>query len=227
MSLEYRIYEDVVALDETTALLTVGSMLATLNRVLLVNYVETKEGKLEFTPTKKLIEGAYIRLGNVADGFVYFSEGNPLHSTGASEVKKLNLLTDEITIVMTGPENPHQPFFNLDKKLYYTGDAPRARIYCNGNVFIENDDDFRECGNPFIYNNFMYFECLPHNMAHRPQGWVIYRMNLTTHEKEFVIKGANPSLYNGFLYYDVYQAGSSSFLAYRVKLEDLKLNIGT
>lgn len=224
MNLEFQVYEDVVALDDTTALLTVGYSLANLDRLLLVNYVEKEQGRLEFTPIEVLATGGYLRLGNVVGGCAYFSDGGQPNNEG--KVYKLDLLTKETTLVRTGPEGPHQPCFGPDEKLYYTGEAPEGKIYCDGEIFVDTYDNFREVTNPFIYNNFLYYEALLSEHYCNPLGWSIYRMNLETQEKEVVIKGANPSLYNGFLYYDIYQPDSRSFIAYRVRLGDLKENSG-
>lgn len=124
---------------------------------------------------KILVEGGHLRLGHIYKGELIFSDGKHV---------------------------PHQPFWHSTGK-YWADGAPRARIFKDGEAFIDHFDGAEEIGKPWIYNGYIYFEC---RFAKNPVpfGWEIYRMNLKSGKKEQVVKpGANPCVFNKKLYYGV------------------------
>lgn len=116
--------------------------------------------------------GSYLRLGHWNGGLV-FSEGW---------------------------EGPHQPFRH-ETGLYYSDDAPTARLYRDGEVLIDHWDGVPELGNPWV-DESLWFEARDNGKA--PEGWSIYRADLDGGNIERVCEGANPCVYKGFLYYGLW-----------------------
>jgi len=114
---------------------------------------------------------------------------------------RLGRQTEDGTIQFSdGRFVPHQPF-----EEFYTDDAPNGRIYRDGEVFIDHFDEYVEVGNPWRSGRWLYFECRK-ALPQAPLNWELWKMNLDTMEKRFVIEGANPCVYKDRLHISVWNA---------------------
>lgn len=102
-----------------------------------------------------------------------------------------------------GWEGPHQPFQHGDD-LYNTDDAPHGKIYKNAEVWLAPWQNYVEVGNPWVDGEWLYYEARRKNRS-PPAGWEIWRCHLTTRDREFVIDGANPCVFDKKLYYGVWK----------------------
>jgi len=166
--------EDFVPYSDNRCLVTCGENYRELS--LLVDSMWAIDGR-EIILSDPHIEhvGNWVRLGHMHDGHLAFSEGW---------------------------DSAHQPF-NYDGKLYYTDNAPDAKIYCDGEIVVDHWGEYIEVGNPWIDDGTIWFEARRKGND-APQGWEIWSMDLATGKRKYVCPGANPCVYNGRLYYAIW-----------------------
>lgn len=165
------VVEDFQPISDNRALITAGSNLRDLHTLGECDYRFDHE-RLVLTNLDVLRRGTYLRLGNVHDGQLIYSDGW---------------------------QCPHQPF-KSDKHFYYSYGAPKATIYRDGLPFIVPEMlFFVECGKAFEHDGYVYFEA--NKIPESPDTWEIWRLKGADFP-EFVAMGANPAIYNGTLYFD-------------------------
>jgi hypothetical protein len=123
-------------------------------------------------------EGTYLRLGHLYDGELIFSDGW---------------------------KGPHQPFRYMES-LYYSDDAPHARIYRDGELLIDHWPGVAEVCNPWV-DGYIWFEARDEDIA-APFGWYLYRADLDGKNIIRLFPGANPCLLGSTLYYGLWNGHS-------------------
>lgn len=166
--------EDFVPVTEERALVTAGPHLRKLSFILDVHY-RFGDGTLDLSDPAIVREGDYLRLGHLHD--------------------------DEGLVYSEGWEGPHQPFRH-DGSLYYSDDAPSARLYRDGKVLIDRWDGVAEVGNPWV-DDFIWFEARAEG-DEAPWGWHLYRANLDGSNVTKLFVGANPCMFRETLYYGLW-----------------------
>ena len=134
--------------------------------------------------------GRYLRLGHVFEGELIYSKGW---------------------------QGKHQPFQH-ESGFYYSDDAPTARLYKDGEVLIDHWDGIAEVGNPWIDRDVIYFEARVSHLP-APYGWDIYRADLDGKNIKRLLHGANPCMFEDFLYYGIWNG--KSFCITRTHRRDL------
>ena len=180
---EIQVFEDFYPVSKEEAYFVGGPQFVKLIRLCKANWSETPEGVVHVSNVEIVKRGTYLRLGNFYNGELIYSE------------KGIGVVGSDIT-----SKTAHQPF-KTDHGLYYTDDSPNARIYKDGELFLDHWDGYKEIGNPFIDGDLMYFEGREdHKPA--PKGWEIWTFNLRTGEKKKILQqAANPYVFEGKMYY--------------------------
>jgi len=154
------------------ALITAGSNFRDLHTLGECSYRFVDPHSLELSDLVVLARGSYLRLGNVHNGDLYYSDGWQV---------------------------PHQ-LFKSDSALYYTDGAPNGRIFRNEIELKLRVDLFVEVGKAVESGPWLYFEA--NRKHECPQGWEVWRADLNTWESEFVTMGANPAIFESTLFCD-------------------------
>lgn len=181
------IVEDFVPISDTRALISAGPGFRNLVVIAEVDWRTTQltnvdnpykeDGACIVLENPEIIRvGQYLRLGH------YANERALIYSDG-----------------FTGP---HQPFLHRGH-IYWTNDAPDGRIYRDGELFIDHWPGIVEVSNPWVTDEAIYFEARDEGIA-APEGWWIWRSDLTGQNKHRVSRGANPCVYDGTLYYGIW-----------------------
>lgn len=176
-------FEDFCPLTDDTALIVCGTEYTHLTELTKVKY-KIKGNKVHlFSPTI-LLTGTYLRLGNVFDGKLMFSDEYSVYTTEIKNPTKRTYVCEGI-----------QPYLFELGAVY----QKRGSIYLNHDVIIPPWDDYIVAGRPTVYNNWIYFEA---RIKPAPQGWEIWRYDLTSKKKEMVLNyGGNPYVYAGKMFY--------------------------
>lgn len=167
------VIEDFVPVTPTRALVSAGRTFRDLNFILEVSY--RLGARLEISEPSVLREGHYLRLG---------------HRHG------------ETLVYTDGWQGPHQAFHHRGS-IYYSDDAPTARLYRDGAVLIDHWPGVSEVGNPWCDGGDLYFEARDADVA-SPDGWHVYRADLDGRNVRRLVRGANPCVYDGFIYFGVW-----------------------
>jgi hypothetical protein len=131
-----------------------------------------------------LARGKYLRLGHLKDNNLVYSEGwNRRHQTFLHE---------------TG--------------IYYSDNAPTARLYKDDNILIDHWEGISEVGNPWIDGGLLFFEARYSNTP-APDGWWIYCSDLNGKNIKRLIKGANPCIFKEKLYYGIWNGNAFDIAA--------------
>ncbi len=170
--------------QDCTALITYGESYDKLNMLACVEWV-INGTRIEFSAPlgASLMVGEQMRLGHRGD--------------------------DGEVVCSRSVDGPHQPFQHGEDR-YHTDDAPHARIYKNGELFVDHWGEYREVGNPWVDGSTLYFECLSRSET-APNGWELWRMDLETREKSFWMRGANPCVHDGRLILSVWNTVTNRF----------------
>ena len=174
---QYEVVEDFVPVSDTEALITAGPGLRDLSAIALVEWSIEGECIVLSRPIV-LRSGEYLRLGNLTKG------GGLIYSEGW--------------------EGPHQPHL-AGGRYYCTNDAPCGQIYRDGKLFIDYWDDTVEVTNPWVdeVGGHIYFEARD-GSSMAPTDWNVWRCDMDGENKELVVHGANPCVFDGSLYFGVW-----------------------
>jgi len=191
-------FEDFVPIDDgSVALITEGNSSTSLTMISKINFTIEGSTITLGDNIETIVTGSYLRLGNVVDNILYYSDGAPCRDSKVMSVDLKTKKTNEITSISGVPV---QPFYSTDGKFYYSDEAPTAKIFCNNDLYVDHYEDFVEVGNPFIDNDIMYYEA---RRADRPApgGWELWKINMTTKQQVYICDGANPSIFENDIFY--------------------------
>lgn len=135
---------------------------------------------------------------------------DPVHLKSGKYLRLGHIYKEEL-IYSDGWKSFHQPFKH-SSGLYETNGAPNGRIYKNRELFINHWGEMAEIGNPWIDDDLIFFEGREKNNL-APQGWWIYCADLNGKNIRKLIKGANPCIYNGKLYYGKWEKNGFAITA--------------
>lgn len=170
------VFEDFYPIDDHRGLITCGPTLEELSELRRVLY-SLQDGRVDFAVGGVVDRGRYLRLGSDK---IWSNAG------------------------VRGIDSPtaHQPFY-MGKSILYTDDAPKPKIYKDGEVFIDHWGDYDEVGNPHYHGGKIYFEARPRSKSapDKPETWEVWVHDCWTGEKKFLIPGANPAVYGHRLFY--------------------------
>lgn len=172
------IVEDFVPFSHTRALVTCGPDLRHLCVVGEVNWRIDGE-EIVLSNMEVLVRGDYVRLGHYHQDALIYSDG------------------------WLGKHQPHM----AGKHYYCSNDAPEARIYRDGKLFIDHWNGVAEVCNPWVHDEHIYFEARDEGVK-APLGWDVWRCDLSGENREKICHGANPCVFRGLLYYGVWNGRS-------------------
>ncbi len=173
-------FEDFVPLSETEALITSGKRITALTEIERTEY-SVHDGRVKLgRHLCTLASGVHLRLGHLYGRRLIYSDG--LNVFGAP-----------------APTGAHQPFLH-DGALYYTADWPLVRIYKDDQPYLGHFGDMIQVGNPHWAGDTMYFECRDDPSDVAVSAWQVWRQK-EGEAPEFVVRGANPAVFNGILFY--------------------------
>ena len=175
-------FEDFCPIDNENALIAHGIDYIHLNEIRQVKYSIEKENFVKIKSSKTIVEGNYLRLGNIFEGKLFFSEGYKIYmmKIGTGEKKEYG---DGI-----------QPFGYYDGIVYQKNSC----IYLNDKRIIIPQGDYEVAGRPTIYKNKIYYET---RATAAPLGWEIWVYDIDTKQEKKLIQGANPFVYNDKLFF--------------------------
>lgn len=185
------VVEDFVPYSDTRALISAGPNFRELNFIGDVKY--DFQDTLKLSDIYILRRGAYLRLGHWD--------------------------AEEYLLNSDGWKGAHQPFY-YNGRIYYSNDAPTARLYCDGKLLIDHWGDIAELGNPWVTDERIWFEARDKNDP-APEGWVIHHANHKGGDITYFCPGANPCIYKEMLYYGIWNGSSFDFARRSVKQDAL------
>lgn len=180
-------FEDFCPLSKDEALITMGIDYSYLKCIKCVKYkTEENRVKINFLSAKTIIYGSYLRLGNVFNNKLVYSDEQQIFEKNIQGGQRL---------IRRGL----QPYCFKEGLLYqYDGS-----IYLNENEIIRPWGDFRIVGRPSFDDGWIYFET---RNGPAPDSWQVWRYNLKSKEKQQILKkGANPYVYSDKLFYSKWE----------------------
>ena len=208
-------YEDILVINNTTAIINRGSSYIRPTEIGRIKIIfKNFNVILQEESFEKLHEGTYLRLGTLKeDGTLIYSDTNPLNYSiklnGDCSIKNINEKLQQKINTITG----HQPYYYKDD-IYYTDLLDNNDMCCifkNGTPLITSKftqlNNYNEISNPYIINDILYFECCKRGFP-RPAGWEIWSYNLNDKTLNYIIKGANPSVFEKKLIYSEWKVSS-------------------
>jgi len=190
-------FKDFYPLSESEALISIGNNYNYLTHIKHVKYrLEGNRVKIHFWSGKTVVRGLYLRLGNIFDDKLFYSDEQNILQKSAS--KKILL-----------KEKGVQPYRFKGGLLYeYNGS-----IYLNEEEIIRPWADFSLVSSPSYTNGWVYFET---RSGPAPCYWQVWRYNLKTKKKHLMLDhGASPCIYSGKLFYSRLEKGR--FNTYYIK----------
>jgi hypothetical protein len=109
---------------------------------------------------------------------------------------RLGHMKDGKPVYSDGWNGTHQPF-ESPRGNFHTFEG---RLYRDRKPLIAEWPEYKEWGNAWVDGNLVYFEALPAG-GHAPEDWELWTYDLDTDEKQFLLPGANPCVFDGKLYY--------------------------
>lgn len=189
-------FEDLYPLDVERALIVAGKEYVTLNKLQQVRYRRETKGTVKISKNHTIFESKnYLRLGNIFNNELYYSEDYHVYKIG---VEKVNLKKPEKLYMGI------QPFAFEDGIVY----QKKGSIYLNDKRILSPLNEYKIIGRPTIANGIMYYEA---RSTKAPQGWEIWRYNLSTKESEKILNGGNPYVYKNILFYSLWLDHKNEF----------------
>jgi hypothetical protein len=175
-------FEDFCPIDNKNALITHGNDYTHLNEIREVTYLIGKEKRVEIKNGKTLVKGNYLRLGNIFEEKLFFSDGYKIY----------------IMEMETGKKSEYgegiQPYGYSNGIVYQKNSC----IYDNDKRIIIPHGDYEVVGRPTTYKNKIYYET---RADPAPLGWEVWIYDMDTKEKIKLIEGANPFAYNDNIFF--------------------------
>ena len=157
-------FEDFCPIDNENALIAHGNDYMHLNEIRQVKYFIGRENIVKFESEKTIVKGNYLRLGNIFEGRLFFSDGYTIY----------------IMEMETGKKHEYgegmQPFGYSDGIVYQKNSC----VYHNDKRIIIPQGDYEVVGRPTIYKNKIYYET---RSKPAPLGWEIWVYDINSKEK--------------------------------------------
>lgn len=185
-------WEDITPVSDTQAFVSIYRA-RWESELLFLNY-EIRDNVVRFSPENGKVKyrGKRVRVGNVHDGWLYFSDRD-------AGVWRLSVADDETQRLRKYPLTAHQPFMT-DGGLYYSDNLFRAKIYYEGELFLDSFAPYIIVGNVWIDKTIMLFEA---TKLRGHLGWELWAFDLSSRKKAKLPfdHGANPTVYGERLFW--------------------------
>lgn len=192
-------FEDFCPIDNNNALIAHGVDYTSLNEIRQVTYSIGNENLVEIEIGKTLVEGNYLRLGNIFEEKLFFSDGYKIYTMEIETGKK-----KEYGVGI-------QPYGYSDGVVYQKNSC----IYHNNKRIIIPHGDYEVVGRPTIYKNKIYYET---RADPAPFGWEIWVYDMYSKEKiKLKEGGANPFVYNDKLFFSKWMESEFKTLCEELK----------
>jgi len=182
------IYEDFYPITDELALITSGEDYEHLQWLKIVTYKVGSDSKVIITNDVAFKKGTHIRLGNIYNGKIVYSDNNV--------IEPFNIKGEQPFMTNRGV------LYTNDGGIYektFSGITIKVIPDINNVKIIDLWGDIKELGNPCEHDGWIYFEA---RKEPAPMGWQIWKFNIKTSERKLVREyGANPYVFRGKLYF--------------------------
>jgi len=176
-------FEDFCPIDDTNALIAHGVDYSHLTEILKVKYSIENDNSIHIESGIPLAKGKYMRLGNLLDGKLVFSDCYKIYTFDFQNNTKIEY------------GEGLQPYGYKDGIVYQRN----ACIYNNDERIIIPHGEYEVVGRPTIYKNKIYYEA---RASPAPRGWEVWSYDMGTKEQiKIKEEGANPFVYDDKLFY--------------------------
>ncbi len=194
-------FKDFCPISENEALISIGNDYSYLTYIRRVKYkLKDNRVKIFFWLGKNIVHGTHLRLGNIFNNKLLYSD-------------EQNIFEQFISKKILLQEKGAQPY-KFEGGLLYNHNGS---IYLNKQKIICPWSGFGIVNSPFLKNNWVYFGA---RKGFFPWNWQVWCYNIKTKKKNLVLSnGANPYIYSGKLFYSKWEKGR--FNVYYIKEPNL------